>query len=527
MDAADKREPQDNSSATTDELKITPPLALLLTAIAVALLLPIWLVRYPPLLDYPDHLARSFILYHLHDPAFRFAGFYRADWGPYPYILMDVTLIALQRVATAEVAGKILLSLSVLALPAGIWYFIRQANPKQDALALWGLLLSYNAFFLEGFLSFQLGLALAIVTIALRLRYLKRPSTATWLAVLALATATYFTHLIAFALAGFVVVVYTAADRRGIRKIISAGLPFLPGALLYIESGLGHHNGTDLYFRSWPEKFPDGVAALLHGYSQRFESYALWVILACIVLAWFSNSEFRLHRPWAVVLVGLVLLYCALPDGFGEAWDVDVRVIPVLFVAGLALANAGRRQRLIAAVALLLFAFRTADVTVNFIAKQPELASMDRAVQLLPRNARLLPLIAENDDDDPIDRLYPHFWAYAIIERGAVAPYLFDLPGQTPMRITDDVYTPDQPLTQPPDWDGIREDYDYIWKINSPGPNAQPNPQQDAPINAQLAAIAKLVYADGNLRLYRLPDARVPDASIPNATGDAPSPRDH
>jgi hypothetical protein len=48
---------------------------LLLALIAVALLFPVWLVRYPPLLDYPNHLARSFVLAHLHDPAFHFPSY--------------------------------------------------------------------------------------------------------------------------------------------------------------------------------------------------------------------------------------------------------------------------------------------------------------------------------------------------------------------------------------------------------------------------------------------------------------------
>src|SRR5438552_590925 len=52
--------------------------------IGAALLLPVWLVRYPPLLDYPNHLARSFVLAHLNDPAFHFRGFYPAEWVPIP-----------------------------------------------------------------------------------------------------------------------------------------------------------------------------------------------------------------------------------------------------------------------------------------------------------------------------------------------------------------------------------------------------------------------------------------------------------
>ena len=43
--------------------------------LAGVLLLPIWLVEFPPLLDYPNHLAQTFVLAHLNDPNFHFSEF--------------------------------------------------------------------------------------------------------------------------------------------------------------------------------------------------------------------------------------------------------------------------------------------------------------------------------------------------------------------------------------------------------------------------------------------------------------------
>src|ERR1700694_49046 len=63
--------------------------ALILAAMLVA---PIWSAAFPPLLDYPNHLARSFVLAHLNDSHFSFRQFYRADWGAYPYLGMDASL---------------------------------------------------------------------------------------------------------------------------------------------------------------------------------------------------------------------------------------------------------------------------------------------------------------------------------------------------------------------------------------------------------------------------------------------------
>ena len=58
--------------------------ALLVASFATLLLLPLWIVRHPPLLDYPDHLARAFIIIHLKDSAFQFSNFYFTEWGLEP-----------------------------------------------------------------------------------------------------------------------------------------------------------------------------------------------------------------------------------------------------------------------------------------------------------------------------------------------------------------------------------------------------------------------------------------------------------
>src|SRR5713226_2931738 len=135
--------------------------SLLFVLLGAALLVPIWTVRYPPLIDYPNHLASAFVLAHLKDPAFHFSQFYASDWNTYPYLAMDLILVGLQWFFPIDVAGRVLLSLCVLAVPAAVWFFIRQANAGQETLALWSLFISTGVyFFLDGLLNLQLGLAL-------------------------------------------------------------------------------------------------------------------------------------------------------------------------------------------------------------------------------------------------------------------------------------------------------------------------------------------------------------------------------
>ena len=65
-------------------------------------------------------------------------------FGPYPYLTMDVLLMGLQKIVGLVTGGRIVLSLSAIAVPLAAWFFVRQANRENTSLACWGLLSGYN-----------------------------------------------------------------------------------------------------------------------------------------------------------------------------------------------------------------------------------------------------------------------------------------------------------------------------------------------------------------------------------------------
>ncbi|MGH6629577.1 MAG: hypothetical protein ACREB3_07585, partial [Burkholderiales bacterium] len=283
-----------------------------LLALVIAILLsPIWFFRYLPLVDYPDHLARAYILAHLDDPAY--AGFYRAAWGPYPYLAGDLLLVALQKIVPIDIAGRILLSLCVLSVPAASWFFLRRANPENAILAAWSLPLSYNVFFLSGFMNMQLSMALCLVVIALWLGWLQQPRSG-WLGLLLLVNGLYFTHLMGFAVAGVVVGVYSLLVASARREIPRSWAMFVPGALLYLYASA--HAGLKLQSAGLvlSERFRSPLIALRTHYLA-LDVIGVVVVVACVIAALFSNREFRWNRPWLEVSFALYLVSVFLPSG--------------------------------------------------------------------------------------------------------------------------------------------------------------------------------------------------------------------
>jgi hypothetical protein len=462
--------------------------------LAAMLLLPIWIAAFPPLLDYPNHLARAFVLAHLNDSHFSFRQFYRADWGAYPYLGMDASLAVLGRFFPMETAGRVYLSLCVLALPGAVWFFLRQAQSKAEPAALWSLLIAYNVFFLEGFLNFDLSLAVGFVALGLWLRWLAKPGAGRWIAALAVFTALYFTHLLGFGMAGLVVVIYLSLSRQPIRHWLWSGALALPGVAFYLHSSRVGLTANKIVFHGLDDKV-DSLGMILHGYWPWLDWISLAALAVWFVAARWRNPEFHWDRKWMAIAVFFFALFWVIPWMWGqEASDLDIRVLPFLFVAILATAGVGRRAKMLAAIPLLLFAVRTVSVTRHFKDAQPALAGLARSFDAVPRGALVLPIV--EGDEDPIQRPFTHFWAYGVIRQGWFSPYLKDAPGETPMRIIYDSYTPDGfwnlMYEGAPDWQQVQNDYEYVWAYDVPR------------FSAPLAGIGERIYSSGALEVYRI-----------------------
>jgi hypothetical protein len=461
--------------------------------LAAMLLAPIWTAAFPPLLDYPNHLARAFVLAHLHDPHFSFAEFYRADWGAYPYLGMDASLAVLGRVFPIETAGRVYLSLCALALPAAAWFFIHEAQPGAEVSFLWSLLIAYNVFFLEGFLNFDLSIAVGFLALGLWLRWLAKPGTRAWIAALLAFTALYFTHLLGFGIAGLIVVAYLTLSRKPIRDWLWSGALALPGLAFYLHSSRVGLTAGKIIFHGWDDKL-DSLGMILHGYWPLLDWISLGALAAWFFAAWWRNPEFHWDRKWIAIAAFLFALFWVIPWMWGEGSDLDIRVLPFLSIAILATARVGRRGKWLAAIPLLLFAVRIASITQHFREAQPVLARLARSFDAVSRGAQVLPIV--EGDEDPIERPFTHFWAYGVIRRGWFSPYLMDAPGETPMRIIHDSYTPDGfwnlTYDEAPDWRQVQSDYDYVWAYDVPR------------FSAGLAGIGERIYSSGALEVYRI-----------------------
>src|SRR5262249_41386123 len=84
---------------------------LIAAALLLVLVAPFVLVDVPPVLDYPNHLARYFVLAHPDDPGL--SQMYAPNWRILPNLGMDLIGVALLHVTEVHIGGRIVLALSL------------------------------------------------------------------------------------------------------------------------------------------------------------------------------------------------------------------------------------------------------------------------------------------------------------------------------------------------------------------------------------------------------------------------------
>jgi hypothetical protein len=433
-----------------------------LAACGAAVIAPIWSVRLLPFADLPDHLARAFITLHLHDPAYRFDQFYELHWQPCPNMLVDALLPLLLYLFSPIIAGKIMLSVTLLALLAAAWFFLRQANPGQELLAMGIVMVAYNPLFVAGLVGFHLSLAGCLLLLGLLLKWrAMRPWQ--WLVLTALTTLIYFASVFGFVVAGFAAAVYTVWSRWRAPQLAAALSPFVPGCVLYEWWKSGTQSGWPLQVPQFRE-YAFALTTPIRGYSQSCDVLFLAAILATAFALSYRNPEFGWNKPWVAVFCGLTAVY-ALPQVSGQY--THARLAVFLAVLGLAALRFGRRLRVVMWILAMLIVLRIGDTTLHFERLQPRMAALEQTIQLIPPHSRVVVFVAAPPNSRLIDEYYTHFFAYGVITRGWLTPSLLLDAGRMqphPLATIPSVYRP--PLTTEPrviDWHNVAGDYEYIW----------------------------------------------------------------
>jgi hypothetical protein len=409
--------------------------ALLLTLSAV----PVFSTVLPPLLDYPNHLARMHLLAEGGD------GFYSVRWAPLPNLAEDLIVPPLARVMPLELAAKLFLIMIFGLIAGGVIWLNRVATGGWQLWPLLGFLFLYNRILLWGFVNYLFGLGVAFGGIALWLTLERRHW---WLRVfssLLVSLACFFSHLAAlgfYALAIIGVELLPAGaelrDRQWPalgRRIAIGVVQFVAPAALWLGLRRDAPSSTISYAGFWRKA--DLLFSVFDNYNRAFDVFCFALFLALI--GWLVWTRRLGLAPRLAVAAGIVLAaYLVLPSQIHGGSGADHR-LPMAFFLLLVAASAPNfpSPRIAAAVggtAALVLLLRLGVIEYTWYAADRVYSADLAGIDALPQGSKLA--VAHPPDLFHVVAVPEvHLAVLAIQRRGVFVPTLFAITGQQPVAL--------------------------------------------------------------------------------------------
>ncbi|HET7882102.1 MAG TPA: hypothetical protein VFL55_14540 [Acetobacteraceae bacterium] len=407
----------------------------LLGLICLTLLAPLALVDVPPLLDYPNHLARAVVLAAgAADPVL--SRMYAPHWTIIPNLGIDLVLPPLLRLLPVHVAGRIVIGVAVLLPVFGTVAYSRAVFGTLSAWPFAAALVAYNGALLLGFLNFVAGIGLALLLASVWIIWRERHPAGTAALASAGMAALFFCHLTSAALCALLIAGYETEClwrqptlSNLLKRAAAVAFPFAVPVALYLLSPL-----TELSNDTVWSSFTGKLAQLLlpfANYDLRLDIFTAGLVYVLLLIAR-CRIPLRSGLPIAVLLV----LFAMSPSELKGVQNFDARFAIILgFLLFGAARPTGLPRAAIVAIALL-FAVRMTVLAQVWLDQRRDLAEFRSVIAAVEPGAHVF--VAKDPDAAQLRLsngmpLNDHMPAILLIERRAFWPFLFDNPSQQPI----------------------------------------------------------------------------------------------
>lgn len=433
------------------------PVLLLALALGLLALWPLAVFPHPGMLDYPNHLARAFILGRLDDPVL--AAHYRAMWTLVPNLGFDLWMVALDPLIGLDPAARLFLTLAPVTTVAGVFALAWTLHGRVTPLQLFALPLAYNSAFTKGFLGFNMSMGIALLAAACWQGLGERRAGLRLFIATAFSTLLYVVHLGGFGAYGIWVAGTSlqalwlcrrdaAARRRWLWHTLRDATQVIPVAVLLALGRLApvepvNFDTTSRGFE-WPLHRLGQIETLIDIGPAWQTAPALVVFLG--LLGYALRGRRLAVAPIVAVPVAISLvLFFTLPNTFNgiyfAAWR-PLLVAACFLIAGLVPTARFDRPTLVAILAgLTLVLVYASTVTAGYWREAR--AARAQVLEILapvPDGARVF--FAQTDRRSRSEKraaigLY-HVAAHAVISKRILLQFLFTNPTQQPLRFVDD-----------------------------------------------------------------------------------------
>jgi hypothetical protein len=412
--------------------------ALIYGSVLGLLAIPIVSVVVPPLIDYPNHLARMHILAAYADsPELRTS--YVVVWKLAPYLAMDLIVPQLARFMSIYTAGQVFLYLCLTMFVAGTAAVHAALYRRLSAWPAASALIAYSFVVSFGFVNYLFGMGVWLLAFAAWI-VLSR-NTVRWRLIggSILSLAVFFSHFFAFfgymlCVGSYELGVWLVARDHRLRTLIRNGVvafcPFIVPLIIFVMASSGQEGGVTLYAtpHGWiyaqlsPLLFPGAPADL-----------AILAIVLVIPARLGLLGKLHLAPAMWAPLIAVGCAAMAMPNVLSGVWGVDYR-LPVVFaymlIAGCSWHEVSTpRAHALGGFLVALLAVNVGLIVAAWHPVGQQFEEFRAALIAIPRGAKVIVFRDEAGINpslmQPPAELYDHLATLAVIERDAYVPFLF------------------------------------------------------------------------------------------------------
>jgi hypothetical protein len=450
-----------------------PPMyGVTLAVVWAALALPPLLARFPPLHDYPNHVARAFLLAHLGQLP-QLQQHYALRWLPYPNLAFDLIAMPACWLLDAHLVGRIFLALLPGWFLFGADRLSRALHGRPSALVPLVGFFFYNTVTLYGFLSYGFGVGLYLVVFAVWLEDRRAPSRHRGLWLVVGAFACHLAHATAWLFLAVSVVVALSLDgARGSARVWLRHAGFLlPPLLLAALSGLSTLAG-ELVWDDGVGKLK-GIGSLVALYHPTWDAITTLMFVAAVVL-FVRRGEARIDRPALAIAAVFGVLFLIAPSQIGGTWAADRRLLlpaATLALSSLRAEPLDRPRGGVWMIAFALVLLRAGSVAAAWPGLSRDIEQRVALLQAVPAGSRLFGFALVDRDSkatwsSQMGLVHAHDWV--VVDRAAFSNGLFAKLNQQPLRERAPSPPPDPPPARDVspalvDWQTIFGHHQYVF----------------------------------------------------------------
>jgi hypothetical protein len=449
--------------------------------------LPLYAIEYIDVADWPNHLARMYIIQHWAESQALQTYYVLHKYAIAPNLPLDAVIPVLSKVVDTTLAFKIFASITVLIFTSGCVALSHALTGRLQYWALGALLFAYNAMFLYGLFNYLWGAGVAFWLLAMWIRTEHWPWGIRLAAFSSGVLVLYLCHLSALGIYALAVVGWQISMTRAPPRVVFAKplvtlLQFVPAAAIHL-----------LQFSPTGAQFPLSFGGptletivirkmlfFLMAPGLTISGYKFgWIlgpVLAGVVyIAWRKNLVTIAPKARSIACLLAIAVLLLPMTGLGSAL-VDVRLLPALIavvwcgMSAIGTAAQGRTVAVLMATGVLLTTALTAQ---EWLARDIEYRNAREVLKVVPQGSKVATvlILTHGSDTVPIP-ISPHIAGWSVVDRHTFISNLYArpfYPGWVGFRAEYSSLASRarniDPGTEMPSYQSIKDAFDYVLVI--------------------------------------------------------------